>query len=135
MPSRSNIGEKVRTMKKLILTMTGVLVLLTSASAQSRLFLSLGANRIRPADAAYRSIYGNQVLYPELAVAIRMVGGLCLTGSFGQFVKNGTTPDLALETRAKQSYITMGIGYLHRISSFFCVEAGAGVAALKFRED
>jgi hypothetical protein len=122
-------------MKKLILTMTGVLALLTVASAQGRLFLSAGANLIRPADTAYRSIYGNQVVYPELAVAFRVVKGLCLTGSFGQYEKNGTTPDLGFETWAKQSYITAGLGYLQRISAVFCVEAGAGVAAMNFREE
>jgi hypothetical protein len=122
-------------MKKLILTMTSVLALLTAASAQGRLFLSAGANLIRPADAAYRSIYGSQVVYPELAVAFRVVKGLCLTGSFGQYEKNGTTPDLGFETWAKQSYITAGLGYLQRISAVFCVEAGAGVAAMNFREE
>lgn len=122
-------------MKKLILTLTGVLVLLTSVSAQSRLFLSVGANLIHPADAAYRSIYGNQAIYPELSVAFRMVRGLCLKGSIGQFTKNGTTPDLGLKTTAKQGYITMGLGYLQRVSSLFCLEAGAGAAALTFRED
>ena len=110
-------------MKKLILTMAGVLALLASASAQSRLFLSLGANLIRPADAAYRSVYGNQVIYPELALAIRTVGGLCLKGSLGQFSKNGTTPDLGLKTRSKQSYISVGLGYLQRVSGLFCLGA------------
>jgi hypothetical protein len=122
-------------MKKLILTMTGILVLLTAASAQGRLFLSAGANLIRSADAAYRSIYGGQVVYPELTVAYRVVGGLCLKGSFGQFEKTGTTPDLGFETWAKQSYITAGLSYLQRISSAFCVEAGAGAAAMRFREE
>ena len=122
-------------MKKITLTIAGVLFLLTSARAESRLFISAGANLIRPADAAYRSIYGGQAMYPELAVAIRIVRGFCLTGSFGAFVKQGTTPDLGLETKAKQSYFTMGLGYYHRISPLFCIEAGAGVAGLSFRED
>jgi len=122
-------------MKKMILILTGILILLASASAQSRLLLSCGANMIRPADTAYRSIYGNQVLYPELGVAIRTVGGLCLTGSYGQFTKNGTTPGLGLDSRAKQSYMAFGLGYLIRLSSSFCLQAGGGVAALKFSEE
>ncbi len=121
-------------MKKLILTVTGVLFLLAAASAQSRLFLSVGANLIRPADEAYRTIYGDQALYPELDVAFRVVGGLCLTGSVGQFAKSGTTPDLELETRATQSYITVGLGYLQRVSSLICIGGGAGMAAMKFSE-
>lgn len=122
-------------MKKLILTMTGVLALLASASAESRLFLSLGANMIRPTDATYRSIYGGKAVYPELAVSARLVGGLCLTGHFGQFTRKGTTPDLGLETQARQGYMAVGLGYLQRISGIFCVQVGAGGAAMRFSED
>jgi hypothetical protein len=129
------MGAKATTMKKLILTVTGVLFLLASASAQSRLYLSLGANLIRPTDPAYRSIYGNQALYPELAITVRVAGGLCLTGHLGQFTRKGTTSELGLDTQAKQGYIALGLGYLHRISGAFCVQAGAGAAALKFSED
>jgi hypothetical protein len=122
-------------MKKLTLILTGVLVLVAAASAQSRLFVSAGANLIRPADAAYRSLYGSQVIYPEVAAAFRVVRGLCLIGSFGQFSKTGTTPDLELPTRSKQSYVAVGLGYLQRISSLFCVQGGAGGALLKFDEE
>ena len=122
-------------MKKLILILTGVLVLIGSASAESRIFLSLGANLIQPADAAYKDIYGSHVLYPEGALSIRTVGGLCVMGSYGQFVRNGTTPDLGLATKSKQGYFTAGLGYLQRVSSFLCVQGGAGVASISFREE
>lgn len=122
-------------MKKLFLTMTGVLVLLGSVSAQSRIYLTLGANLIRPADAAYRSIYGNQVIYPELAISVRVAGGLCLTSQFGQFTKRGTTPDLGLQSEARQGYIAAGLGYLQRISGTFVVQVGGGAAAMRFSEE
>lgn len=122
-------------MKKLILTTAAVLVLLTSVSAQNRLFVSLGASVIRPADEAYRSLYGNQALYPEVTFAVRLVKGLVVSSSFGQFTKKGTTPDLELETKSKQGYFSIGLGYLQRISGYFCVEGVAGAAALSFRED
>lgn len=122
-------------MKKLILTMAGVLALLASASAESRLYLSLGANMIRPTDATYRSIYGNKAVYPELAISFRVFRGLCLTGHLGQFTRKGTTPELGLETQARQGYIGAGLGYLQRISGLFCVQLGAGAAAMRFSED
>ena len=122
-------------MKKLIVILAAVLVLAASASAQSRLFLSMGGNLILPSDAGFKSMYGNQALYPELSVAIRTIAGLCLTGSFGQFSRNGTTPELGLDSQAKQSYISGGLGYLQRVSSAFCIEGRAGVAAMKFSEE
>jgi hypothetical protein len=105
-------------MKKLTLILTGVLVLVASVSAQSRLFVSAGANLMHPADAAFR-----------------VVGGLCLIGSFGQFTKAGTTPDLGLPTRSRQSYVSAGLGYLQRVSSLFCIQGGAGAAMLKYNEE
>jgi hypothetical protein len=122
-------------MKKPLLLISAVLLLGTAAAAESRFFLGAGANYIRPADENYRVVYGNQVIYPEYAVAVRLVAGLCVTGSMGRFAKNGTTPDLGLETRAVQSYFTAGLGYLQRISQLLCLQAGAGVASLSFRED
>jgi hypothetical protein len=121
-------------MKKLLIV-PAVLVLLTAASAENRFFLSIGANYIRPADENYRLVYGNQVLYPEITGSVRLVAGLCLTGSVGKFTKTGTTPELELETRATQSYFSAGLSYLLRASRILCFEAGGGVAGLSFREE
>ena len=122
-------------MKKPLLLISAVLLLGAAAAAESRFYLGAGANYIRPADENYRAVYGNQVIYPEYSAAVRLVGGLCVTGSLGKIAKNGTTPDLGIETRAVQSYFTAGLGYLQRISRLLCLQAGAGVAALSFRED
>ncbi len=121
-------------MKKLLI-IPAVLIFVVTATAENRFFLSVGANFLRPADEAYRGIYGNQAIYPELATAIRLVGGLCLTGSLGRFSRTGTTPDLGLETLGKQSYITAGLGYILRVSRLACLEAGGGAAFMSFRED
>jgi hypothetical protein len=121
-------------MKKFLIV-PAVLVLLTTASAESRLFLSIGASYLRPADESYRLTYGNQAIYPEISGAIRLVSGLCLTASAAKFTKTGTTPQLELDTRATQSYVSVGLGYLLRVSRMLCFQAGAGVAGLNFRED
>jgi len=120
---------------KRFLIIPAVLALVTFGAAENRLFLSAGASFLRPADANYRAVYGNQAVYPELAAAVRVVAGVCLTGSLGQFSRNGTTPELGLETKAAQSYVSWGLSYLLRISSNLCVEAGAGMASMRFREE
>ena len=121
-------------MKKYLIVLA-LLAIATAASAESRLFLSVGPTYVRPADAGYRAVYGNQAVYPEISAAIRLVKGLCLTGSAGRFSKNGTTPELGFETHATQAYFTAGVGYIHRLSRLLCVQAGAGLAGLTFRED
>jgi hypothetical protein len=121
-------------MKKLLIV-PALLALFATAAAESRFFLAIGANYIRPADEAYRTVYGSQAIYPGISAAIRLVGGLCLTGSAGRYSKNGATPDLGLETQATQSYFTAGLGYMLRVSRLVCLEAGAGWAGLTFSEE
>ncbi len=112
-----------------------VLVLVTAAHAESRLLIGVGANMIRPADPGYRAVYGSQAIYPELSASVRIVKGLCLTGSLGRFSKSGKTPNLGLDARAIQSYLSVGLGYMIRVSRFICLEAGGGIAGMSFREE
>jgi len=121
-------------MKKLLIV-PALLIFVATAAAENRFFLAAGANFLRPADEGYRGIYGNQAIFPEMSTAIRLVGGLCLTGSLGKFSRTGATPDLGLETIGKQSYITAGLGYILRVSRLVCLEAGGGFAGMSFSEE
>lgn len=118
-----------------ILIVPAVLLLVAAASAESRFFLSGGAGYLRPADENYRAVYGSQALYPEIAAAIRLFGGLCLTASYGTFKKTGTTPELGFEATATQTYFTAGLSYLIRASRILCFELGGAVTGMSFRED
>ena len=118
-----------------LLIVPAALALAVAAHPESRLFIGVGADFIRPADASYRSIYGSQAVYPELSVSLRLVKGLCLTGSIGQFSKSGKTPDLGLDAKATQGYISVGLGYMIRAYRLLFLEAGAGIAGMSFREE
>src|SRR5512142_216427 len=120
-------------MKKLLIVPM-VLILAASAAPENHFFLSAGASFLRPGDSAYRAVYGNQAVYPELSAAIRLVAGVCLTGSWGRFPRKGTTPELGLPTDSTQSYFSWGLGYLLRVSPTFCLQANGGMASLSFQE-
>ena len=121
-------------MKKTLIV-PAVLLLLTTASAESRLFISLGAGFMRPADSGFRQIYGNQVILPDVAAAIRLYKGLCLTAGAGKASEEGKTPELGLTTKASQGYISAGLGYMLRISYGLCVDVNAGIASMSYREE
>jgi hypothetical protein len=113
-----------------------VLLLLTAAaSAESRLFISLGAGLMRPLDPGYRQIYGSEALLPEVSAALRLYKGFCLTAAAGQSWEEGKTPDLGLETKASQGFISIGLGYLLRVSERLCVGVDAGIAGMSFSEE
>jgi hypothetical protein len=111
------------------------LLVLVSAAAENHFFLAAGASFLRPADEAYRAVYGNQAIYPELSAAVRVAAGLCLTGSYGRFSRSGTTLELGLPVSSTQSYISWGLGYLLRVSPTLCLEAGGGMASVSFQEE
>ncbi len=121
-------------MKKTLIV-PAVLLLLTTASAESRLFISVGAGFMRPADAGFRQIYGNQALLPEVSAAVRLYKGLCLTAGAGKASEEGRTPELGLETKARQEYMTVGLGYILRISQGLCADVNAGIAGMRCREE
>lgn len=118
-----------------ILFVPAVLILLVAASAENRVFLSLGASYMRPNDAGFRQFYGSSAIFPELSATVRLLRGLCLTGSVGKFSKDGTTPDLGLETHASQTFFSVGLGYILRTSGTLCFDVEAGLAGLNYRED
>lgn len=120
---------------KRFLIVPAILILAASAAAENRFFLSAGASFLRPGDANYRAVYGNQAVYPELSAAVRLVAGVCLTGSFGRYARNGTTPELGLAASSTQSYVSWGLGYLLRVSPTLCLTANGGMASLSFREE
>jgi hypothetical protein len=120
---------------KRTLIFPAVLLMMTTASAESRLFVSLGAGFMRPADPGFRQIYGNQALLPEVSGAFRFYKGLCLTAGAGKASEEGKTPELGLDAKASQGYISVGLGYLLRISSGLCVDVNAGIAGMSYREE
>ncbi len=120
---------------KRTLIFPAVLLMLTSASAESRLFISLGAGFMRPADPGFRQIYGNQALLPEVSGACRLYKGFCLTVGAGKATEEGRTPELGLEAKANQGYLSVGLGYLLRISSGLCVDVNAGIAGMSYHEE
>jgi hypothetical protein len=123
----------MKVMKKILIVPT-ILALVTFAAAENRLFVAAGANFLRPADEAYRSIYGDQAVFPELSASVRLVAGLCLRGSLGQFSRSGTTPELGQAVRSTQGYISCGLSYLLRVSTTLCFQAGGSLASLSYRE-
>jgi len=121
-------------MKKMLI-IPAVFFLVIAAGAENRLFISLGAGYLHPNDTGYRQIYGNNTLSFEVAGAVRLYRGFCLTSSVGRFSSDATTPDLGLETKASQSYFSFGLGYFVRATELLCFEAEAGVAGINFREE
>jgi hypothetical protein len=121
-------------MKKALIV-PAVLLLLTTAFAENRLFVSLATGFMRPTDPDFRQIYGNLALLPEVSTTVRVFKGLCLTAGAGKVSEEGRTPELDLEAKASQGYYSGGLGYLFRISEGLSADVNVGIAAVTCREE
>jgi hypothetical protein len=107
--------------KTAIIVCMALLVPAAARAADPLLLFSIAGNYLRPADAGYRAIYGNQVFYAEFDAGIRLYGGVYVLGGYGRLSKTGTTPELELETRSMQQFISVGFGYIRQISGLLNV--------------
>jgi hypothetical protein len=121
--------------KTAIIVCLALLVPAAARAADPLLLFSIAGNYLRPADAGYRAIYGNQVFYAEFDAGIRLYGGVYVLGGYGRLSKTGTTPELELETRSMQQFISVGFGYIRQISGLLNVEVEAALVGAKYREE
>lgn len=123
-------------MKKIAIIVCLTFLVPAAAGAANPLFLfSIAGNYMRPADAAYRSIYGNQVLYAEFDAGVHIYRGIHILGSYGRLSKSGTTPELELESHSMQQFISVGVGYIRQISGLLNIEVEGGLVGAKYREE
>lgn len=121
-------------MKKTILLVI-LLLAAGTAFAGDRVFFSAGLAYLHPADSGYREVYGSQVLYPEFQAGVRLFRGLYVTGGFGTFSKNGSTPELELPAKSTQSFFTAGLAYIATVSGAFGLKLEAGAVQFSFKEE
>lgn len=122
-------------MKKPYALLAGLLLLPAAASAGRLLMVSVSGNYLLPADAAYRTIYGQQGIYPEFTLGVRIIGGFYAVGGYGQVSGSGRTPELGLDAESSQRFISAGLAYVTRFSSMFCGEFEAGYLNAGYREE
>jgi hypothetical protein len=115
-----------------------ILVLLCAsvpARAADFFLLSAGASYNRHADASYRATYGRGAVQPEFEVGLRIRRGFFVMGGYGAISGSGKIPDLGLDARSTQSYLSAGLGFIHPISGPLEFKLEAGLAELMYTEE
>jgi hypothetical protein len=122
-------------MKKTIPILLVFLLLAGTSHAADRLMVTVGGTYMHPDDSGYRDVYGGQAFFPEVTAGLRLVGGLYLAGGFGALTKHGKTPELGLDAKSTQTFLTAGLGLITTVSgpARFFLEAGG--ADVLFREE
>ncbi len=121
-------------MKKAFIVLMLVLPLGT-AFAQNPILVSLGANYMHPLDSGYREIYGKHAFYPDFTLGLRLYRGLYFLGSFGLLANRGITPELSLPAQSRQNFLSLGLGYIMKISGILNLEVESGALMAFYKEE
>jgi hypothetical protein len=103
--------------------------------AADRLMIAASANYFSPGDENFKDFYGKGQFYPELKAGFNVSPKLYLWAGYGWFSAKGTTPVLNLETKAKQQFLSAGLGYRFNVSSIFAYKIEAGLFFVSYKEE
>ena len=103
--------------------------------AGDRFMVAASANYMIPGDEEFRNFYGKGQFYPELKAGFKVSGRFYLWAGYGWFSAKETTPVLNLEAKAKQQFLSAGVGYLFKISSKLDYKVEAGLFHVSYKEE
>lgn len=92
---------------------------ITLLSGHPTFYFDLSANYLSSPDMAFRGLYGEDAILPELTAGIQVIGDFYLWAGYGFFNSKATTDYLREEMKAQQSYLSAGLGYRRMISDDF----------------
>ena len=105
------------------------------AAAPDRKFMATaGANVFQPSSSAYRAIYGETAVMPEIKLTYKMIKNFTLWGGFGLFSKQGFIEEVAEEAEIRQNFFSIGVGYAHKLSAKLRLRGEIGLIYITFSE-
>jgi len=105
------------------------------AAAPDRKFMATaGVNVFQPSSSAYRAIYGETAVMPEIKLTYKMIKNFTLWGGFGLFSKQGFIEEVAEEAEIRQNFFSIGVGYAHKLSAKLRLRGEIGLIYITFSE-
>jgi hypothetical protein len=121
-----------------------VMVLLLSAfsemcpgeeTAGPKFMVTVGGNLFRSANTDYRKIYGQSIFMPEIKIARLVYRGIAVWGSFSLIAKNGLIEEVAEKAKIRQTMLSFGLGYMHKLSAALRLRGELGLSYISFKEE
>lgn len=107
-------------MKKYFSTALFIMFLSSSLlTAGPKFYFDLSGSYLNSPDMAFRSLYGEDAVLPELTAGIQIIGDFYLWAAYGFFNSKAVTDYLQEEMKARQSYLSAGLSYRRMISDDF----------------
>lgn len=115
-----------------------LIIMLLSGSllaADYSLYFDLSGCYLASPDENFRSFYGEDSFFPELTAGIRVFGDFFLWAGYGFLSSKSITDYLQEEVKARQSYLSGGLGYRSMITDDFGFKVTLGALQAAYKEE
>lgn len=132
-PATKNI---FRSLLSLMLLSSAFITVCPGAEIPAHKFMvTAGANFFHGSSSDYREIYGQAVFLPEIKLTCLVYKNFSVWGGLGLISKQGFIEEVAETTEIKQAFLSLGIGYAHKLSAKLRLRGELGLAAISYKEE
>ena len=100
-----------------------------------RFMATAGVNVFRAASGDYRQLYGQTAFMPEIKLTWLVYKNFSVWGGFGLISRQGLIEEVDESARINQTFLSLGIGYAHKLSAKLRLRGELGLAHISFKED
>lgn len=105
------------------------------AFSDSRIYIGAGASYFRPSDENFKVAYGSSHILPDIEFGIRLLWHLHLIGGYSFLSKRGEVPELGIESKSEQQFLSFGAGFLVPIGKSASFLMAGGAASISYVEE
>ena len=133
---KKTIKNGLQSMLLLVCLLASLSVVCPGKETAGRKFMvTAGGNFFSSLQTQYRQIYGQLVFMPEIKITRLVYRDITIWGSFGLISKNGFIEEVDEKAHIRQTMLSFGLGYVHKLSALLRLRAELGLTFISFKEE
>jgi hypothetical protein len=121
-------------MKKTILFILVLMSFVFQGWAADKFLAELSGSYLIPNDSAFKDVYGQGGFVPEIRLQYNLGPTFYIWGGAGIFSKKGLTPQVQKDAQSSQIYLSLGGGYIAKLSEKISLHVGPGLFLVAYKE-
>jgi hypothetical protein len=101
----------------------------------SKFMVTASGNLFLSSATSFRQIYGQTTFMPEIKITGLVYRNISVWGGCGLISKHGFIEDVAEAAQIRQTIISFGFGYRHKLSALLRLRGELGLTYTSFREE
>jgi len=122
-------------MKKIILFALVMGSFVAHGWSADKFLAELTGSYMVPNDSAFKDVYGKGGFVPEIRLQYDLSSSFYIWGGVGLFSKKGLTPQLQNDAKSRQIYLSLGGGYIAKLSDKMNLRVGPGLFLVSYKEE